>query len=99
MVVFGSPQTSIFFMRIFWGIRYTDLGPFRAISRSALTSLAMRDPDYGWTVEMQIKGAIHGLKSIEVPVSYRRRIGKSKVSGSLRGILCAGFKILFTLFK
>ena len=59
----------------------------------------MRDPDYGWTVEMQIKGAIRGLRAMEVPVDYRKRIGVSKVSGTLKGVILAGTKILYTLFK
>ena len=86
-------------MRLFWGVEYTDLGPFRAIAYPALIGLGMRDPNYGWTVEMQIKAAKHGLRSIEVPVSYRRRIGESKVSGTLKGVLLAGTKILYTIFR
>lgn len=86
-------------MRFLWNARYTDLGPFRAISFTALQRLHMADPDYGWTVEMQIKAARDRLKVLEVPVSYRRRIGKSKVSGTLRGVVGAGTKILWTIFK
>ncbi|NUQ39883.1 MAG: glycosyltransferase family 2 protein [Calditrichaceae bacterium] len=85
-------------MRLFWGVRYTDLGPFRAIRYSTLQSLEMRDRNYGWTVEMQIKAAQRGVGSREVPVRYRRRIGKSKVSGTLRGVISAGAKILFVIF-
>jgi len=85
-------------IQLFWGAKFTDLGPFRAISYPALQRLQMRDPDYGWTVEMQIKAARDGLRTVEVPVSYRRRIGKSKVSGTLRGVLGAGTKILGTIF-
>lgn len=85
-------------IRFFWRVRYTDLGPFRAIRFSALKSLEMKDHGYGWTVEMQIKAVRSGLKVREVPVSYRRRIGKSKVSGTLRGTFGAGGKILFTIF-
>ncbi len=77
-----------------FGHRYTDLGPFRAIRRDALDRLQMRDPDYGWTVEMQIKAVLEGLRVTEVPVSYRRRVGVSKVSGTVRGTLGAGCKIL-----
>lgn len=84
-------------IQLLWGITFTDLGPFRAIRGSALQRLGMRDPDYGWTVEMQIKAAQHGLRCKEVPVSYRKRIGRSKVSGTLRGIVGAGTKILFTI--
>lgn len=86
-------------MRMFWGVQYTDLGPFRAIAHRSLRALDMRDPSYGWTVEMQIKAAIRGLRSLEVPVSYRKRIGKSKVSGTLKGVISAGIKILYTIFK
>jgi uncharacterized protein len=86
-------------MRLFWGVRYTDLGPFRAISVDALSRLHMRDLDYGWTVEMQIKAAMIGLRALEVPVSYRKRIGKSKVSGTVRGVIGAGTKILSTIAR
>jgi len=82
----------------FWGISYTDLGPFRAIKFSTLQSLGMQDPDYGWTVEMQIKTAQKGIRSMEVPVRYRKRIGKSKVSGTIRGVFGAGIKILGIIF-
>lgn len=86
-------------MRIFWRTRYTDLGPFRAIRFSEFTRLGMCDPNYGWTVEMQIKAARLGLRAREVPVSYRRRLGKSKVSGTFRGVIGAGWKILFVIFR
>jgi len=86
-------------IRLFWGVRYTDLGPFRAIRFSALKRLNMADRDYGWTVEMQIKAALHGLEGCEVPVRYRRRIGTSKISGTVRGVIAAGTKILCTLFR
>ena len=86
-------------IRLFFGARFTDLGPFRAITWEALQALQMRDRDYGWTVEMQIKAAKHRLPFAEVPVHYRRRIGVSKVSGTLRGTVMAGYKILFTLFR
>ncbi|MBI5248744.1 MAG: glycosyltransferase [Desulfomonile tiedjei] len=85
-------------MALFWKVRFTDLGPFRAISFTALQGLGMKDPDYGWTVEMQIKAVLAGLKVREVPVSYRRRIGKSKISGTIRGVVGAGTKILGTIF-
>jgi glycosyltransferase involved in cell wall biosynthesis len=81
-------------IRLIWGQRYSDLGPFRAISRPALEMLAMADRNYGWTVEMQIKAAERGLRVIEVPVRYRRRIGCSKVSGTIKGSVMAGYKIL-----
>jgi glycosyltransferase involved in cell wall biosynthesis len=79
--------------------RYTDLGPFRAINHKGLMQLGMRDTNYGWTAEMQVKALIHGLKVVEIPVSYRKRIGTSKVSGTLAGSLMAGFKILSTVFS
>lgn len=81
-------------IRLIWRTRYTDLGPFRAISREALESLAMADRTYGWTVEMQIKAAEQGLRIREVPARYRRRIGISKISGTIKGTVMAGIKIL-----
>ncbi len=81
-------------MRLVWGVRYTDLGPFRAAGRQTLQRLGMRDRNYGWTVEMQINAAMLGIPSIEVPVDYRRRIGQSKVSGTVKGVVLAGTKIL-----
>ncbi len=85
-------------IRLFWGIRYTDLGPFRAIRYRTLLQLGMTDQDYGWTVEMQIKAALHAVPADEVPVSYRKREGVSKVSGTVRGVVGAGYKILSTIF-
>ena len=82
-----------------YGVRYTDLGPFRAIRYSSLASLGMGDPDFGWTVEMQVKAARRGLRSEEVPVRYRRRIGRSKISGTLSGATAAGVKILGTIAR
>lgn len=82
-----------------YGFAFTDLGPFRAIRWNKLTSLHLRDPDYGWTVEMQIKALRHNLACAEVPVSYRKRIGQSKISGTIRGSLLAGYKILWTIFR
>jgi glycosyltransferase involved in cell wall biosynthesis len=79
--------------------RFTDLGPFRAITCMGLKKLGMRDNNYGWTVEMQVKAIIHGLKVVEIPVSYRKRIGKSKVSGTIAGSLKAGIKMLYTVFS
>jgi len=84
-------------MELFWSAPFTDLGPFRAISLPALELLDMQDPDYGWTVEMQVKAVRGGLRVKEVPVSYRRRTGESKVSRTLRGVLGAGFKIIGTI--
>ncbi len=89
---------SCLLMRLLWGATYTDLGPFRAIAFPALKTLDMHDTNYGWTVEMQIKAVRKGLRFIEVPVSYRKRIGKSKVSGTVKGVILAGTKILFTIF-
>jgi glycosyltransferase involved in cell wall biosynthesis len=82
-----------------YGVRYTDLGPFRAIRYASLASLGMGDPDFGWTVEMQVKAARGGLRSEEVPVRYRRRIGRSKISGTLSGATAAGVKILGTIAR
>jgi glycosyltransferase involved in cell wall biosynthesis len=81
-------------IRLIWGVRYTDLGPYRAIRRDALERLAMADRNYGWTVEMQIKAAEQGLAVDEVPARYRMRIGQSKVSGTVKGTILAGAKIL-----
>jgi glycosyltransferase involved in cell wall biosynthesis len=86
-------------LRLRYGGTHTDLGPFRAIRAEALASLGMADTNYGWTVEMQVKAARLGLRVAEVPVRYRRRIGVSKVSGTVRGTLGAGYKILWTIFK
>ncbi len=86
-------------IRLRFGFRYTDLGPFRAIRADALTRLAMRDTDYGWTIEMQVKALRAGLTVCEVPVSYRRRIGQSKISGTAMGSIRAGRKILLTLAR
>lgn len=86
-------------LRLRYGGHFTDLGPFRAIGAPALLGLQMADKTYGWTVEMQIKAARQGLRTVEVPVRYRRRIGTSKVSGTVRGTLGAGYKILWTIFR
>jgi glycosyltransferase involved in cell wall biosynthesis len=84
----------------FWGVTYTDLGPFRGITRSALLKLNMADPDFGWTIEMQVKAAQQGLRLCEVPVRYRcRRAGRSKVSGNLIGSFQAGRRILMYVFS
>ncbi|MFQ5767019.1 MAG: glycosyltransferase family 2 protein [Acidobacteriota bacterium] len=77
------------------GRRFTDLGPFRAIRWKALEILQMADSDYGWNVEMQVKAVRLGLRCLEVPVRYRRRLGRSKISGTVRGTLRAGIKILW----
>lgn len=85
-------------MRRFFGARWTDLGPFRAIRYPQLLALDMQDKTFGWTVEMQIKSAKMGMQGCEVPVGYRKRIGTSKISGTIWGTLKAGYKILGTLF-
>ena len=86
-------------MRLFWGARFTDLGPFRAIRFADLLALDMQDKTYGWTVEMQIKAVLAGLRCTEVPVSYRKRVGVSKITGTVSGTLKASAKILWTLAK
>jgi len=80
-----------------YGYRFTDLGPFRAIRWDALQQLEMADRDFGWTVEMQVKAAKQRLRAVEVPVSYRRRVGVSKVTGTVKGTFMAGYKILWTI--
>ena len=87
-------------MRVLWrGKKYTDLGPFRTIRWDSLQQLGMQDENFGWTVEMQIKAIQGKLRYIEVPVSYRRRIGASKISGTIAGSFKAGYKIIFTILK
>lgn len=86
-------------LRLFFKVQFTDLGPFRAIRFSSLLKLDMQDKTYGWTVEMQLKSAKQKLRSMEIPVRYRKRIGVSKISGTVRGTILAGYKILYTLFK
>lgn len=87
-----------FLIKLFWNYKFTDLGPFRAIKYSSLLKLNMQDRNFGWTVEMQIKAAKQKLKSIEVPVSYRKRIGRSKVTGTMKGSIKASIKILYLIF-
>lgn len=86
-------------MKWIYHANFTDLGPFRAIRWNSLKDLMMEDGNYGWTIEMQIKAIKKGLKYTEVPVNYRKRIGFSKVSGTLKGSLLAGRKIIWTIFK
>lgn len=86
-------------MRLFFGAKFTDLGPFRAIKYEKLLVLNMEDKTYGWTVEMQLKAIKQKLSYVEVPVNYRNRIGVSKVSGTLKGAVMAGVKILGWIFK
>jgi glycosyltransferase involved in cell wall biosynthesis len=86
-------------IRLLFRHRYTDLGPFRAISGPALERLAMSDTTFGWTVEMQVKALKRGLRVTEVPVSYRKRIGRSKISGTISGTVKAGYKIITTILR
>lgn len=86
-------------MKLFFNGRFTDLGPFRAIKYNKLMALGMVDKTYGWTVEMQLKSIRQNLTYIEVPVKYKQRIGASKVSGTIKGTIFAGFKILNWIFK
>ena len=84
---------------LFYKVKFTDLGPFRAIAWDNLSLINMQDKTYGWTVEMQIKAAKLNLRCTEVPVKYRRRIGVSKISGTLKGVILAGYKIIWMIFK
>jgi glycosyltransferase involved in cell wall biosynthesis len=86
-------------IRLLYHHRYTDLGPFRAIRWEALERLAMNDPDFGWTAEMQVKALRQRLRVAEVPVSYRRREGVSKITGTVRGTVLAGVKILWRVLR
>ena len=92
-------KLATFLIRVFFGGKFTDLGPFRAIKQDSLEKLSMTDKTYGWTVEMQIKAVKNSLKYMEVPVSYKLRIGESKVSGTIIGSLKAGTIILSWVFK
>ncbi len=96
--VFGN-WLATFLMRVFFGAKYTDLGPFRAIKYKKLVQLKMEDKTYGWTVEMQLKAIKKGYSYTEIPMKYRNRIGVSKVSGTLKGTIFAGMKILGWIFK
>ncbi len=86
-------------IRLFWKERQTDLGPFRAIRKDKLDELKMEDKNFGWTIEMQIRAIKRGLQIVEVPVSYRKRIGQSKISGTIKGSILAGSVILKVIFK
>ena len=92
-------QLAVFLIRLFFGHRFTDLGPFRAIRYESLQAIGMQDKNFGWTVEMQIKAVQKGLSIREVPVRYRMRIGVSKITGTVSGTLKAGTKIIYTIFK
>ncbi|MEM9075767.1 MAG: glycosyltransferase family 2 protein [Bacteroidota bacterium] len=96
--VFGN-QLATFLMRLFFRAKFTDLGPFRAIKYEKLKALEMEDKTYGWTVEMQLKILRKKMSYIEVPVCYKQRIGVSKVSGTVKGTIFAGVKILGWIFK
>ena len=86
-------------IKLFYRKKYTDLGPFRAIKYESLLTIDMKDRTYGWTVEMQLKAAKLNLRTKDIPVNYRQRIGVSKVSGTIKGTLGAGYKIIYTIFK
>ena len=92
-------RLAVFLIGHLFGHRYTDLGPFRAIRRSLLDDIGMRDRAYGWTVEMQVRALQLGARVQEVPVSYRRRLGRSKISGTVRGVIAAGWCILSTIAR
>jgi len=92
-------RLATFLVERFYGYRYSDLGPFRAIRLDALRRLGLRERGYGWTIEMQIRALQHGLRVVEVPVRSHRRIGVSKVSGKLTASVLAGLRILWTVFK
>jgi glycosyltransferase involved in cell wall biosynthesis len=96
--IFGN-WLATFLMKLFFGAKFTDLGPFRAIKYDKLVALNMEDKTYGWTVEMQLKALKQKLRYTEIPVKYRNRIGVSKVSGTLKGSILAGVKILSWIFK
>jgi glycosyltransferase involved in cell wall biosynthesis len=96
--IFGN-WLATFLMKLFFGAKFTDLGPFRAIKYNKLLALKMEDKTYGWTVEMQLKALKQKLTYIEIPMKYRNRIGVSKVSGTVKGSVMAGIKILGWIFK
>jgi glycosyltransferase involved in cell wall biosynthesis len=96
--IFGN-WLATFLMNLFFRAKFTDLGPFRAIRYDTLLALKMEDKTYGWTVEMQLKAVKHKLSYIEIPMKYRNRIGVSKVSGTIKGSILAGIKILGWIFK
>ena len=92
-------RLAVFLIKLFFKHEFTDLGPFRAIRYSSLMSIGMKDMDFGWTVEMQIKAVRNGLRIREVPVNYRKRVGISKITGTVSGTFRAGTKIIYTIFK
>jgi glycosyltransferase involved in cell wall biosynthesis len=95
-----SGRIAGFILRLLYGVRYTDMCPFRAIRRDALAKLDMREETYGWNLEMQMKAGRAGVRILEIPVNHRRRAGgESKVSGTLRGTFVAGARIIATLVR
>ncbi|MEO9869335.1 glycosyltransferase family 2 protein [Ekhidna sp.] len=96
--IFGN-WLATFLIKLFYQVKYTDLGPFRAIDYESLLKISMEDRTYGWTVEMQLKAAKLNLHTKDIPVDYRQRIGVSKVSGTVKGTIGAGYKIIYTIFK
>ncbi len=92
-------QLAVFLINLFFDYRFTDLGPFRAIRYDSLLDIGMQDTNFGWTVEMQIKAVKKKLRIQEVPVKYRERVGVSKITGTIKGTLGAGTKIIYTIFK
>lgn len=96
--IFGN-WLSTSLLRLLYGVNFTDLGPFRAVKWTKLQELGMKDRNYGWTVEMQLRAARKNFKCTEIPVKYRNRIGVSKVSGTIKGSILAGYKILLTIFR
>lgn len=96
--VFGN-WLACFLIKLFWGVKYTDLGPFRAVNRLALKRLNMSDEAFGWTVQMQLHAILFDVKTIEVPVDYKPRIGRSKISGTIRGTVLAGWAIIGTILR
>ena len=96
--IYGN-KLACFLMRWLFGVKYTDLGPFRAIDYQSLRSLGMIDENFGWTIEMQIKAARAKLRIKEIPIPYRCRVGVSKISGTITGSMRAGYKILYTIAK
>lgn len=96
--IFGNWLATTLMKIFFSGYKFTDLGPFRAIKTDKLKQIQMKDTNFGWTVEMQVKALIHKLKCSEISVGYKKRIGVSKITGTLKGTVKAGYKILGTIF-
>lgn len=96
--IFGNWLATTLMKWLYKG-RFTDLGPFRAITWRALQEIGMKDRDYGWTVEMQVKALKKGISYTEIPVKYRKRIGVSKITGTIKGTVMAGYKIILTILR